>query len=84
MDNLSARTWQLVQTGLLNVEQRYVATETNFVPNKSYAMEVIRRRLRPDLKVTFVALAETPLPPAGKFIVCKSELAESRLGKLPA
>lgn len=75
--NFGAKTWQLVQTGPLEVELRYVTTDPNFVPNKSYALDVIRRRLRPDLKVAFVALAETPLTPAGKFIIYKSELAKS-------
>lgn len=74
--NFGVKTWQLVQTGPLEVELRYVATDPNFVPNKSYALDVIRRRLRPDLQVAFVALAETPLTPAGKFILYKSELAQ--------
>ena len=75
--NFGAKTWQLAQTGPLEVELRYVTTDPNFVPNKAYALDVIRRRLRPDLKVTFVALAETPLTAAGKFILYKSELAQS-------
>jgi phenylacetate-CoA ligase len=75
--NFGVKTWQLVQTGPLEVELRYVATDPNFVPNKAYAMEAIRRRVRPDLKITFVALAETPLTAAGKFIAYKSELANS-------
>ncbi len=75
--NFGAKTWQLVQTGHLDVELRYVTADPNFVPNKPYALEVIRKRLRPDLRVTFVALAETPLTAAGKFIIYKSELAES-------
>jgi len=75
VDNFGAKTWQLVQTGPLEVDLRYVTTDPGFVPNKAYALEAIRRRLRPDLQVNFVALAETPLTAAGKFILYKSELA---------
>lgn len=75
--NFGTKTWQLVQTGPLEVELRYVPAGPDFVPNKAYAVDIIRRRLRPDLKVAFVALAETPLTKAGKFIQFKSELAKS-------
>jgi phenylacetate-CoA ligase len=75
--NFGVKTWQLVQTGPLEVELRYVTTDPTFVPNKAYAMDVIRRRVRPDLKVTFITLAETPLTESGKFILYKSELAKS-------
>ncbi|MDP1702426.1 MAG: hypothetical protein Q8L53_15895 [Aestuariivirga sp.] len=73
--NFGVKTWQLVQTGPLEVDLRYVTTDPDFIPNKAYAIEAIRSRLRPDLKVNFVALAETPLTAAGKFILYKSELA---------
>ncbi len=75
--NFGTKTWQLVQTGPLEVELRYVPAGPNFVPNEAYALDVIRRRVRSGLKVTFVALAETPLTKAGKFIQYKSELADS-------
>jgi phenylacetate-CoA ligase len=75
--NFGVKTWQLVQTGPLEVELRYVQTDPNFIPNKTYALDVIRRRVRADLKVTFVALSETPLTEAGKFILYKSELPKS-------
>lgn len=75
--NFGTKTWQLVQTGPLEVELRYVPAGPNFVPNEAYALDVIRRRVRPGLKVTFVALAEIPLTKAGKFIQYKSELTKS-------
>jgi phenylacetate-CoA ligase len=74
--NFGVKTWQLVQTGPLEVDLRYVTTDPTFIPNKAYAVDVIRRRLRPDIKVNFVALAETPFTEAGKFILYKSEFAE--------
>ena len=74
--NFGVKTWQLVQTGPLEVDLRYVTTDPSFIPNKAYAVDVIRHRLRPDIKVNFVALAETPYTEAGKFILYKSELAE--------
>jgi phenylacetate-CoA ligase len=74
--NFGVKTWQLVQIGPLEVELRYVAPGPNFVPNKPYALDVIRRRLRPDLKVAFVELTETPLTAAGKFLIYKSEIAK--------
>ena len=74
--NFGLKTWQLVQTGPLQVEMRYVQTDPNFLPNKSYALDAIRRRVRPDLEIKFVALAEAPLTPAGKFIQYKSELPQ--------
>ncbi len=72
-----SKTWQLVQTGPLEVELRYVQTDPNFVPNKAYALDVIRQRVHADLKITFIALLETPLTEAGKFIQYKSELPNS-------
>ena len=68
------KTWQLVQTGPLAVELRYVQTDPNFIPNKDYALDIIRRQIRSDLEVKFIALTETPFTAAGKFIRYKSEL----------
>ena len=77
MSLFETNTWQLVQTGPLTVELRYVQTNPDFVPNKTYAREIIRQRVHRDLKVKFVALAEIPLTAGGKFIQYKSELPKS-------
>jgi phenylacetate-CoA ligase len=73
-----SKTWQLVQTGPLAVELRYVQTDPSAVPDRAYALDMIRKRIHADLEVRFVVLAETPLTEAGKFIQYKSELLSSR------
>ncbi len=75
--NFGSKTWQLVQTGPLEVELRYVITDPDVTPNRAYAIDAIHRRIRPDLSVKFVVLSETPITPAGKFIQYKSELINS-------
>jgi phenylacetate-CoA ligase len=72
-----SKTWQLVQTGPLAVELRYVQTDPSVVPDKTYALDMIRKRIHADLEVRFVVLTETPLTEAGKFIQYKSELSAS-------
>ena len=69
-----AKTWQLVQTGDLTVELRYVQQEGDSVVNKSYAEDMIHQRVHKDLLIKFVRLSETPLNSAGKFLQYKSEL----------
>jgi phenylacetate-CoA ligase len=71
-----AKTWQLVQTGPWAVELRYVQTDPDFVPNNDYALDIIRRRIREDIEIKFIALTETPFTEAGKFIRYKSELTK--------
>lgn len=73
-----SKTWQLVQTGPLTVELRYVQTDPSIVPDRTYALDMIRKKIHADLEVRFVVLAETPLTDAGKFIQYKSELSISR------
>ena len=74
VENFGCKTWQIVQTGPLDVEVRYVQEGLGMLPNMDYARDVINRRIRDDLNVTFVALQETPLTASGKFIQYKSEL----------
>jgi phenylacetate-CoA ligase len=72
-----SKTWQLVQTGLSEVELRYVRTDPTVAINKTFAEIVIHQRVHPELQVTFIELAETPFTPAGKFIQYKCELPEN-------
>jgi phenylacetate-CoA ligase len=71
-----SKTWQLVQTGPLAAELRYVQTDPSITIDKSFAQKMIHKNIHPGLMVTFVQLAETPFTAAGKFIQYKSELAE--------
>lgn len=74
--NFGAKTWQLVQTGPLAVDLRYVETDPRAVVNTAYAEDAIRKRIHQDVQITFVRLATTPLTPGGKFIQYKSELQD--------
>jgi phenylacetate-CoA ligase len=74
--NFGAKTWQLVQTGPLAVDLRYVQTDPGAVVNTAYAEDAIRKRIHQDIQITFVRLATTPLTPGGKFIQYKSELQD--------
>ena len=73
-EGFGAKTWQLVQTGDLAVELRYVSQDGNPPINKSYAENIIRQRVHKDVLIKFVPLSETPVTSAGKFIQYKSEL----------
>ena len=73
-EGFGSKTWQLVQTGPLTVELRYLQTDPGRAPDRNFAVEMIRKRLNDNLEIKFILLQEIPLTSAGKFIQYKSEI----------
>ncbi len=69
-----SKTWQLVQTGPLSLELRYVRTDPQVNLDQVFAANMIRQCIGKNIQLSFLELSTIPLTKSGKFIQYKSEM----------
>ena len=74
MPLISAKSWQIAQTGPLKIEVRYILNGIGSKPNFEVFSSFVRAGTDPRVEVNYKIIESLPLTPSGKFIEYVCEL----------
>ena len=74
MPLISAKSWQIAQTGPLKIEVRYILNGIGSKPNFEAFSSFVRAGTDPRVEVNYKIIESLPLTPSGKFIEYVCEL----------